>query len=503
MDLGLIFAYVRAVVTELWLRKLQVIFVGSVVALVILFAGTKHQVKFETSMLILADNQSILKPLLERQAAVTRIQDHLRVVRDLMLSPRLLRLSVAELYPDVKDELAIEQKIKSLRQSLNISGVGQGTIRISVVNHSPSMAFDSLNVVTDLFIKDSSESQKSESREAFKFIDNQVLQYKNQLVDAEERVKAFKASNIEGSIAGVSARITELKNQIEEMNLDIEDAQTRVAAIQKQLDQEQRLTSKTYEADVYRQRLAKLQAQKDQLLLRYQESYPDVVNITLQIEDMKAAILESERTDVAAQGDADASFNPLYAELRSKLSEAEVELKAKKRRLASTEKLLEAEYERRAAIAEGEAELAELQRDYDVTRDIYEDMLARKEKARLSMTLTAEGQGVSYKVQEPPVYPTSPTGMRFLHFAVLGILFGVAVPVGLVTVYILLDPRIRFLSQLETATKVPVLAVVPHTMTPISRRIMRFDAILACVWIAVFCAVYLSVILAYKADWLA
>ena len=166
MDLGLLFSYFRAVVTELWNRKIQVILLGSIIALAILMLGTRHQAKFETSMLIFADNQNLLKPLLQNQAEVSKVQDHMRVVRDVMLSPRLLRKAVEKLYPEITNEYDIESHIKSIRGSLQISALGGGHIRIGITDTSRDRAFDTLNTVTDLFIKDSSESQKTESRKA-------------------------------------------------------------------------------------------------------------------------------------------------------------------------------------------------------------------------------------------------------------------------------------------------------------------------------------------------
>ena len=119
------------------------------------------------------------------------------------------------------------------------------------------------------------------------------------------------------------------------------------------------------------------------------------------------------------------------------------------------------ELEKANRIAARNAELAELTRDYDVTRQLYEEFLERKEKARLSMTLDIEGQGVSYKIQEPAKYPYAPTGLRYAHFVVMGVLFGFIAPIGLVVAYVLLDPRIRFTTGLSDIGA-PVLVDIPR-----------------------------------------
>ena len=176
-----------------------------------------------------------------------------------------------------------------------------------------------------------------------------------------------------------------------------------------------------------------------------------------------------------------------------------VDVNAARRRLQRTEQQLEEERKRMERIAERQAELAELTRDYDVTRSIYEDMLERKERARLSMTLDIEGQGVTFRVQEPANFPIQPDGLRFLHFVMAGPLLGVLFPLGLLVVYVYFDPRIRFASSLESISSVPILGVVPHMSTPLTKRIMRTDVILLGLFVIVVMAVYLAIAFAHRA----
>lgn len=499
MNLSLVFAYLQAILREISARKLLYICLGALIALSILLVGTRHQAGFETSMVINADNQSILRPLLASQAEVSRVQEHTRVVRESMLSPSLLKKTVAQVYPQLTDPLDIETRVKQIRSNLAIIGLGDGHIRITISGDSRDEIYDTINALTDLFIKDSSETQKSESRSAFDFIDNQVRQYKSQLVEAEENLKLFRSGSLEGSVEEIAQRISQLQSTIETMRLDVDDASTRLTTLRRQLDSESRLSSKTYKSDIYRQRLSELTTQRDTLLLQYHESYPDVVNLTLQINDMKKAIAEAHADDANNQNSAVSEiYSPLYEKLRAQLSSAEIDYQAKKKRLAANELLLERELSRRTTVAAGEAELAELNRDYNVTKKIYEDMLERKEKARLSMTLSAEGQGVSYKIVEPPVYPLYPKGIRFIHFAILGLFFGVAIPVGGIVAYVLLDPRIRFLYQLESAVNLPLLAVLPRVNSSITKRLGRSDTLMAIIALLFFFILYLCIILGHR-----
>ena len=52
----------------------------------------------------------------------------------------------------------------------------------------------------------------------------------------------------------------------------------------------------------------------------------------------------------------------------------------------------------------------------EVNKGIYDDLLKRRERARVSMSLDIEGQGMNYKINETAQYPTSPVGPKFPMF---------------------------------------------------------------------------------------
>lgn len=124
------------------------------------------------------------------------------------------------------------------------------------------------------------------------------------------------------------------------------------------------------------------------------------------------------------------------------------------------QKMLDSEYERARKIHGGEAALSKLTRDYQVNQEIYQDLLRRRERARVSRSLDQEHQGLTYKIQEPAKISLLPTGLRFMHFAAAGLLLGLAIPVGLIYVMLQVDPRIRFSRIITSELELPVLAEI-------------------------------------------
>jgi len=486
MNFTLLLKYVGVVFREVWQRKFLCLFGFAVISFSVLVVGMFWPSKFQTTATIFADNQNILKPLLSSQAAQSKVQNQSKIVREMMHSPRILKKAVENIYglDSFESAEALGKKINRLRGKLKVKGLGANYIKVSYSDSSSNETYHVINGVVDVFIKASSDDQRSESREAFLFIDNQVKQYKDQLVLAEERLKDFRAYNFDGRNGDVDASISRLRAQIEELKISLDEDETTLVALRKQLSNESEYSSQKFKADVYGERLALLETQRNTLLLSYTDDYPDVVSLTYQIEDIKSSMrkaAEDERNSVstvkAKPSDEDAVLNPLYQELRSRLSLIQTDIKAKEKRLIAFGRLQDNEYERRKRIAERGAEESELTRDYNVTKRIYEDMLERKEKARLSMTLNIEGQGVTYRIQEPALPPLNPIGLRFLHFVLAGPFVGFFTVIGLVVLFVLLDQRIRFPERLSNIG-VPTLAVIPHVKTAFTKRVVRTDIII-------------------------
>ena len=64
--------------------------------------------------------------------------------------------------------------------------------------------------------------------------------------------------------------------------------------------------------------------------------------------------------------------------------------------------------------------------------------------------------------------------------------------------YVLLDPRIRFLYQLESAVDLPLLAVLPRVNSSITKRLGRSDTLMAIIALLFFFILYLCIILGHR-----
>lgn len=474
----LVYEWIYALQKELNNHKGKVAIGFTVVTLIVLALGFVWPKVYQASAIVYADEQNIIKPLLAGQAEVTRLNvDQLAVIRERLSSPAVLGQALldAKMVTSLDNKYELDPKVRKLQASISVSETGKNHFRISYKSKDQQEAFTLATAVVKAFVQDSAQSKRQESREAFLFIDGQVKTYKSQLQEAEDHLKNFKAANPGGSDESTSRRIGEMRSSLETLNIELQTARTRRDGLAQQLSKENQSVARKYKSDVYREALGRAQSQLDTLRLSYQETYPDIIALKQQIEDLKTSINRAESESVS-DSDQYTSTNPVYQKLRTDFADADVTVRTLEMRMSSTRKLMGEEHDQSKENAEFQAKLAELTRDYTVTKSIYEDMLERREKARLSMALDVQGQGVTYKIKEPPVFPNRPEGLRFMHFFLAAPLLGLLAPIGLIVAYIQLDPRIRFADRLYSVIpeSVPVL-VVPHLQTSFQNRVDRSE----------------------------
>jgi len=432
---------------------------------------------YTTEATLYADESNIIKPLLEGRASVTDV-DRSTQAREALYTRRVMERAAEEaglIGPRASDD-EVSRALKDLRSNVKVQTQGKNNFTVSYTSTDPDKTFRVLNSVVNVFIQDTARKKREESASAFNFIDAQVQSYKRQLELAEEKLKEFRAQNTDGTEAQVSNRINQLRNDIESLKLEIQDSESRINSIKEQLEQESKYQQAKGKVEELRAKRQQLSDQLQQLRLLYQDSYPDVISVREQIQALDEEIAALEFAGGAFSG-GEQMENPLYEELRKQQSVAEVELQTQKRRMQSLQRLLEEEYERAERVAANQAQLSELTRDMEVTRDVYEEMLQRKESARLSMTLDLEGQGVRYKIQEPASFPLQPSGLRYIHFAAVGPFLGFLAPLGLLFAYVFLDPHIRSAGSLQRQLPegIELMGIIPHYHTPLTERLLRKD----------------------------
>jgi polysaccharide chain length determinant protein (PEP-CTERM system associated) len=333
-------------------------------------------------------------------------------------------------------------------------------------------------------MQESITAKAAESRAAFAFIEQQTQEYQDKLTNTEKELKDLRSSNLDAAVneGQLTTKLNEIRSRIETTTQELREAEVREGSLERQVSGEAESTTDMFRETQYQTRIGELESKLDTLRLSYLDTHPDIIQVKQQIQaltdNLKAE--RSRREQATRSGKANESVvnNPVYQQLRREQSQNQSQIDALAARLAELQRQLQTEVGRGKRIHSDDARLAELTRDYQINRDIYQDLLRRRENARVSMNMDRERQGLTFKIQEPASLPLAPTGFRFWHFVVAGLLLGVLLPLGFLAARLQFDPRVRVGSEIAAAHKVPIVAVVPHLWSPAELKSLRTELVL-------------------------
>jgi polysaccharide chain length determinant protein (PEP-CTERM system associated) len=130
------------------------------------------------------------------------------------------------------------------------------------------------------------------------------------------------------------------------------------------------------------------------------------------------------------------------------------------------------------AVPDLEAQLAQLNRDYEINKQNYEKLIASRESAKLSGSLNSNSEMMAFRIIDPPTVPVKPAGPN--RPLLLAAVFAGALVAGIGVALLISQIRPTFMShaQLREMTGLPVLGSVSMhwTETEKSRRRQRLAA---------------------------
>jgi len=442
---------------------------------------------------ILADKEGVLSPLMKGAAVTTktnaRERDKIELYKEILFGAGIMQPVVVNAGWAEKDSTEVEKSraIQGLIENINVSSSGPNLVRIEVQDGDADRSFRTAKMLGDLFIERSLEGKQKESRAAYEFVDRQVKDYHKKLLLAEQKLKEFKTKSMGehvGTERGVFGRIGDFRAQIEEFSVQVQEERIRERSLVGQLAGEKQIDSTIQVEGGLTSRIRVLEQELATLRLDYHDTYPDVVRIKHQIADLREMLNTNGDTGSAfasSAGAASGNLDTVYGSLREQLVETRTRLAGLSTRLAQSRKLLEAELERAKKLPAVEAELSELTRDYEVTNSVYQDLVKRRENARVSMNIDIEQSDQRFAIQEPALLPLQATGLRFFHVAALGPILGVLGPLAALFALFQLGSNIRHKSQLSKISDVRFLGEIPKTKLLSSPRSPSRKAILTAV----------------------
>ena len=475
--ISLIFSYAHGMWRYRWVGFLATVFACVIAWAVALLIPNEY----EAHSRIQIDTTSVLKPLLQGLAAESGTMERVRMItRVLMSRPNLEKVArKADLDHSVSNDLEMEELLVEMRERIKIGQPPSWERRrdeqsiifidISFTDKEPIIAHNVVELLVDTLVETTLGENRTEASDAQSFLLAQIEQYEIQLKQAEKRLADFKKANV-GMLPGQGSdyfsRMQSANEELEELREAHEIALSRYAVLKKQLKGEAAVLGTDPRIIAIDNQIARHHESLNDLLLMFTEEHPDVMGLRRTIgqleQQKKDAVKEIEAlgTAAAAIDKESLEINPVYSEVKIALSQAEVETRTIQAQIAKQEKRVEELGKLINTIPEVEAQLADLNRDYDVIRQQYLALLERLESASISEDIRSSNFDIKFQVVEPaivPIKPVAPNRILFLAGAT-----GVGIGVGLGVMFLLnmLFPVYTTVRDLRSETGYPVLGSV-------------------------------------------
>lgn len=449
--------------------------------------------QYQASARVFVDTQSVLRPLLQGLAVNVNPDAQIGLVtRTLLSRPNLEKIArLTDLDIQAKDPEAMDEKLNGLQKKIVLGASGRENLySVSYQDRDPQLAKKVVQSVVTVFAENLLGDTRQDTDTAQRFLDKQIAEYEARLAEAENRVKEFKRKNIalmgaEGQ--GYFSRMQQATADLETARLELTQAENRRNSLLQQIGGEEptfgigpqpgadpggKAASLPIDA-----RIQNLEKMLDELLIKYTEKHPDVIIIKQTIIDLKKQRDEelaqyAASAASAASGNNTSSFgpqgvdaNPVYQQLKIALGQEEANIASLQARVITFDRRVKELQDQVNTVPQIEAELAGLNRDYEVNRKKFEDLLTRRESAKMSQQIEQTSQDVRFKIIDPPRVPPQPSGPNrpLLMSAVLGA--GLAIGLALAFLIAQLWPTFDTRRSLMQITNIPVFGSVSAVLS--------------------------------------
>ena len=415
---------------------------------------------------ISVDSNSVLRPLMKGLTISPDINQRIAMMsRTLLSRPNLEQLAtMTDLDLQVVTDADKESLITELEDSIALEGSRRNSslYSIRVTHQDRETARRIAQSLITIFIETSMSDKRQDSSGAQTFLAQQILESEERLIEAEARLALFKQRNVDvlPSWGGdYYSNLQYSRGELEQAQLELREVENRRRELQRQVDgaDPAALEGSSPAADSpVGMRIESLRAQRDKLLIRYTEKHPEVVRLDAMIDS-----LEDEYSDMLTSGaDPSLAGSPVYQELRSMLASTEVEAAQLRVRVDEFQRRVDDLSSMVNEIPEVEAELKQLNRDYDVISDQHQQLLKRREAARLSGDVESNSGDISFRVIDPPFVPLEPSDPNKFLLNIGVLLAAVGGGAGAALLLALVHPIVTDARMLSQVTGLPLLGTV-------------------------------------------
>jgi polysaccharide chain length determinant protein (PEP-CTERM system associated) len=342
------------------------------------------------------------------------------------------------------------------------------------------------------YIDEQTKNTVNSTASARQFIDQQVLQAKQELDAVDKQRLEFMQTNVGNLPSEASSLVSQLSGLREQQKALMAETgrlQDRRSALASQLTLLKKQSEQTRDdlaenmtdpkttlawAELAK-RKADLQAELQKLLTDYKPKHPDVIAKQAQIEGITTEMdqMIAEWKEKIKQKQEKLANRPdlSVAGLGEEVKMVEGEIKREQKLLADNEKAIADIITRINNVPGAEVALGAIERDYQTKKTAYDNLLLQQQRIALGNEAATQQQGEGIEVIDPANLPSQPVAPKRLMLSGIGLVVGLGLGLFLAGVFEV--PRLLTIQSSEDArhyTGLPVLVSVPELLTPQEAR---------------------------------
>ena len=428
--------------------------------------------QYEASARLYVDADAVLTPLLRGLSIDSSLSSQLDVLQRTLLSrPNLEKLvSSTDLDLTITGPSDLEAMVGKLGTEIKITPQTRNLFTITYRNTAPKLAFDVVQTILTTFIESKTGNNRSEMENAQSFLQQQLMAYEQQLRAAERKRADFRAKYLDllpmgetgsnrldqaqGAVRQLQGQIADLIAKRDLLNRELTNTPPLIVTENEAMQPTGMPPGQAGRAGVPRDpKVEQAQSDLNELRLRYTENHPDVVSARKRLEGLKAQFEATVAADAAKSAEQKAASegalakadqgsagklanapgravrslpNSIYEQLKLRLYETESGIASMQRQIADATRERNRLDEMARNAPSVQAEFLNLNRDYDVLRKNYDELLARRESMRISTAAEADADKIKIQVIDPPQVPQNPVAPKraLLISVVLALGFG-------------------------------------------------------------------------------
>lgn len=502
--------YLRLILHRWWL----VLSVFAVVTGATILVTSRMPDVFTSYTTILVDPQKVPENYV-KSTVTGDVRNRLGTLSQQILSATRLQkiIDSLNLYPEERKTMAREDVITNMRKDIDVNMVSAGgsqdleAFRITYAGKDPRLVAQVTNQLASLFIEENLRAREQQATGTTEFLANQLQETRKDLEQQEAKLRDFKLKHIGempeqqtadlqvlGQLQSQFQLESEALSRAEQQKGYLQSMMAQSSAPVVDLDGTSQVPSRQSNSagsglatgartlDTEKARLSALLAHG------YTDQHPDVRKLKAQIAKEEASIAPVGRAEPTADSAtatlpavpkppvrdvpvvARTYVNPV---LESQLKGVEDEIVKHKQEQQRLRTLVSGYQAKLEAIPVREQQVADLVRDYEISKAHYTQLLGNQLSAETASQLEIRQKGEKFTVLDPAQPAERPSRPNRLLLNCGGSLAGLALGLALTLITEFLGMSITAPEQITAASGLPVLEVIPIIQTHADKLIRK------------------------------